>query len=74
MCKHMVLEVELALVTGSYNKRLNRRKCYAPIVSAHEAHSSNTWNAGFQYMKRRVSIHETQGFNTWNAPFQYMER
>lgn len=42
MCKHMVLEVELALVTGSYNKRLNRRKYYAPIVPAYETHSFNT--------------------------------
>ena len=52
MCKHMVLEVELALVTGSYNKRLNRRKYYIPIVPAYETHSFSTWNAGFQYMER----------------------
>ena len=69
MCKHMVLEVELALVTGSYNKRLNQRKCYVPIVPAYETHSFNTWNAGFQYMERTVSVHGTQGFNTWNAKY-----
>lgn len=39
MCKHMVLEVELALVTGSYNNRLNRKKCYILIVSGFDTHS-----------------------------------
>jgi len=36
-------------------------------VSSHETQGFNTWNAGFQYMERRISIYGTQGFNTWNA-------
>ena len=57
MCRHMVLEVELALVTGSYNKRLNRRKYYAPIVPAYETHSFNTWNAKYHSLVMLQTIY-----------------
>jgi len=32
------------------------------IVSIHGTQGFNTWNAGFQYMKRIVSSHETHSF------------